>query len=301
MQGPEGDWRQIAPRNSDRYIALVSLPREKAEFQFKMIDLAGNENIVKQVCPLFDPAALSGTAEPGRAVPATARQGESSPSPAIQRPTVARSAILKELELEFVPFGQFGEEMLKTEVNQKAWNAFVRDRLQTKVSEGDPRMAMVLGDGFDITLLTEFTRWLTEKSDDGYSYSLPSVSQWMTAFVGTPNPLEAKKEISRWFQGGDPGRRFNSSPKVRYGLPEVLKIGSRPENATPTGLLDMESNLQEIVLGQYGSLYVIGGYNQHRESELEHYCTKLRLYQTAAEDWASKFTGFRVLRKLKGN
>ena len=80
---------------------------------------------------------------------------------------------------------------------------------------------------------------------------------------------------------------------------DCFTIGSRPENATPTGLLDMESNLQEIVLGQYGSLFVIGGYNAHRESELQRKCTDHRLYATGAEDWAGKYTGFRVVRKPK--
>ena len=48
-----------------------------------------------------------------------------------------------------------------------------------------------------------------------------------------------------------------------------------------------------------GSLFVIGGYNAHRESELQRKCTDHRLYATGAEDWAGKYTGFRVVRKPK--
>jgi hypothetical protein len=299
MLGPDGEWRLIPPRNDGRYRALVPLPRDKAEFQFKMVDLAGNEQVVRQTCPIFDAAALASGPEPeGKAQPAGVREGEAAAAPAVARRNV-RSSLLKELDLDFAPFGIFEEEMGTTEVNQKAWNCFLRDRLQPKspVPEGDPRLPMTIDERFDQNLLILFAIWITEKSDDGYRYSVPTANQWMQAFTGSRDPREAAEAIRRWFRGEDLKKRFFPSPRVRYGVNSVSRIGERAENRTPTGLLDMESNLQEIVQDENRLWYVIGGYNTLRESDLPWACTEKRFYNTGTENWAGKFTGFRLVRK----
>ena len=150
---------------------------------------------------------------------------------------------------------------------------------------------------FEPNYLTYFASWLTEKSEDGYEYFIPTAGQWMEAFAGARDPREASDAIKRWFKGEDAKRRFNPSPRSRYGINEVLHSGERPENRTPTGLLDMESNVQEIVRDDNNLWYVIGGYNTLRGDQLGWACTEKRLYTTATESWAGKFTGFRVGRK----
>lgn len=299
MKGPEGEWRRLSSRNDGRYVAQVPVPREKVEFQFKMIDLAGNETVVTQVCPVFEPGQVAGAeGAEGRTQPGVAREGEGALVTGSKRRTVKRSETLRELELDFVAYGGLSaEEMGVSEVNQKAWNAFLRDRLGQKTPEGDPRKPMTIGERFDPELLTYFAHWLTEKSDDGYRYHVPTANQWTCAFSGSAYPPEAGEALRRWFRGDDPRRRFNASPRSRYGVNEVLNIGERPENRTPTGILDMESNVQEIVRDDTGLWYVIGGYNLLRENDLLHFCAQKRLYSTATESWAGKFTGFRLARR----
>ena len=93
LRGPDGDWRQVAPRNDGRYVATVPLPREKTEFEIKMVDLAGNENTVKAVCPLFDPTGRD--LADGRLAPASGRDGEAGLTGAAAR-RIARSPVLRD-------------------------------------------------------------------------------------------------------------------------------------------------------------------------------------------------------------
>jgi hypothetical protein len=85
---------------------------------------------------------------------------------------------------------------------------------------------------------------------------------------------------------------------VRYSITNVLPVGQRPENQTPSGLFDMEANVQEIVRDETdSSWYVIGGFNTCRDDELLQKCIEKRPFSVATELWAGKFTGFRLGRK----
>jgi hypothetical protein len=117
----------------------------------------------------------------------------------------------------------------------------------------------------------------------------------MTAFTGSRDPSDAIQDITKWFKA--PSGGFNGSPRRRYSITDVLHSGERPENRTPTGLLDMESNLQEVVHDESGSWRVVGGWNALRGWELLQMCTVSRPYSTGASDWMAGFTGFRLGRR----
>ena len=88
------------------------------------------------------------------------------------------------------------------------------------------------------------------------------------------------------------------SSNRRYGQNKVSAIGERSENATSTGLLDMESNLQEIALTAQGLHVVIGGHNQLDDPErLSRACTMSRNLDEDQRELLGGFTGFRICRK----
>ncbi len=305
MTVPGGETRLVPPRGDDRYVDLVRMPSERVEFRFKMVDLAGNENVESQLCEAFTP--IDREKEKGEAPsfvdakPAvgTAKEGRERVAQAAARRTerIERAEFLKELGLEFVKYGIFAEEMATTEVSQAAWNTFLRERGLKEAAQVDPKLPMTIDDEFQPRLLEYFADWLTMKCADGYQYYIPTASQWMAAFAGSRDPRDAPDDIKRWFWGVDPAKSFNRRPRVRYATNDVNRIGERPENRTPTGLLDMEANIQEIVRDDNGFWNVIGGYNAHRLEELDKRCTAMRLFQPSTEDWPSRFTGFRLGRK----
>ncbi len=305
MTIPGGETRLVPPRGDDRYVDLVRMPTERVEFRFKMVDLAGNENVESQLCEAYTPAERD--REKGevpsftdaRTAPGTAKEGRERLTPTSARRTerIERAELLKELGLEFVKYGIFAEEMATTEVSQAAWNSFLRERGIKEASQVDPRLPMTIDDEFQPRLLEYFADWLTMKCADGYQYYIPTASQWMAAFTGSRDPRDAPDDIKRWFWGVDPAKSFNRRPGMRYATNEVNRIGERPENRTPTGLLDMEANVQEIVRDDNGFWNVIGGYNANRLDELDKRCTGMRLFKPSTEDWPSRFTGFRLGRK----
>ena len=84
---------------------------------------------------------------------------------------------------------------------------------------------------------------------------------------------------------------------MRYGVNKVTGVGSRQENRTPTGLLDMESNVQELVLD--GEVFMaIGASNRDSGVKvmLDH-CLQPRRYDTDAQTHQGRLTGVRLLRK----
>ena len=91
---------------------------------------------------------------------------------------------------------------------------------------------------------------LINEEEDGYEYFIPSPDQWKRAFIGLDEVGEATNGIVKWFidDNGYKGNKFTPLTDEKYALNRVSKIRSRQENMTPTGLFDMESNLQEIAV-----------------------------------------------------
>ena len=79
----------------------------------------------------------------------------------------------------------------------------------------------------------------------------------------------------------------------------VMKIGSRPESLSFGGLLDMESNVQEIVRGPDGWLRVIGGWNRLRTDKLKAACLESRALEPSLSSKAGLYK-FRFEVELDG-
>src|SRR5512139_2580004 len=107
---------------------------------------------------------------------------------------------------------------------------------------------------------------------------------------------KAYEEITDWFQGSNAAepRGFQPSPGVRYGLNLLSALGARKENRTPTGLLDMEANVQEIVSD--GEVFkVIGGSNRDPDpGKILDHCLLPRPYGTDERTLQGRITGFRL-------
>jgi len=189
--------------------------------------------------------------------------------------------------------------MCRTEVSERAWFVFLRDEKGIVVEEAGRRdHPMTLGER-PPDLLREFVRWFEKKASDGYAYEIPTVKDWLGAFSGVSDPRQAFWQVTEWFRGErrDSSARFNPAPSVRYGMNKVSTIGSRPENRTPTGLLDMEANVQEVVLE--GEVFrVIGGSNQDAGTEqILDRCRESRPYDGDRQLLQGPLTGFRLCRR----
>jgi hypothetical protein len=209
-----------------------------------------------------------------------------------------RSPFLREMGMEFRPFGQGRQEMGLTEVPERVWFEFLRDAV-TDAPRGVGRLnyPMTLGSR-PAELLQDFAEWFEEKAADGYEYSVPSVADWLGAFSNEAHPAQARAVIRKWFAGErEDGKKFIRSPDVRYGWNQAKHLGSRKENVTPTGFLDMESNVQEIVLR--GVLfYVMGAHNGVASaSGIERRCLTPRPFTGVAAGLSGAMTGLRLLRR----
>jgi hypothetical protein len=186
-------------------------------------------------------------------------------------------------------------------VTERAWKLYLRERGQRDVEPGSLRHPAVVGEEFGEELLLGFATWLGTALDDGYEYSIPTPEQWRASFLGSQDPTKAAGEIENWFTGYYPGWKFTPRTAEFYGTNYVLPCGSRKENQTVTGLLDMESNLQEVVRSEDGRWWVIGGWNTLRSADLRQQCVKERELQPSLKDYRRRFTGFRVGRRLKSS
>lgn len=189
--------------------------------------------------------------------------------------------------------------MCRTEMPERAWFLFLREKKGLDTSEPGRRdYPMTLGDKSP-DLLREFVRWFEDKASDGYVYEIPTVKHWLGAFGGVSDPRQAFWQVTEWFRGErrDSSARFNPDPGIRYGKNKVTPIGARPENRTPTGLLDMEANVQEIVLD--GEVFkVIGGSNQDSGTEqILDRCREPRSYDFDRRTLQGDLSGFRLCRK----
>ena len=269
----------------------IALPVRLTEFQIELVDRAGHESLVHAVWGEHLDVALAH----GRGGPAGALRGD---GPRVG--VVHASEFVRRVGLEFRPFGFSPDrlEMSHTEVTELAWTEFLRGRGRNDVAAGSARLPMTL-DQEPPELIYEFVRWFERNADDGFTYFIPSVVEWKQAFSGANDPAQANAEIAKWFSGGrEDNRQFDSSPKERYGYNRVSNVGSRRENATPTGFLDMESNVQEIVLD--GDLfYVIGGDNSDTSADrMTEACLRPRLYSQREAAMGGALTGLRLCRKL---
>ncbi len=198
--------------------------------------------------------------------------------------------------MDFIVCGPTRLEMCKTEIFESCWFRFLNEKGLRGPDErlGKRENPMVLSNQ-PIELVGQFVKWFEEQAADGYTYSLPTVEQWLRSFTGARTEAEATREIRSWFsEDGE----FVFQQSERYGQNEVSAIGERSENATSTGLLDMESNLQEIVLTAQGLHVVIGGHNQLDDQErLSRACTMSRSLDEDQRELLGGFTGFRICRK----
>ena len=283
------------------FVRVPFLYRELSKLQFRMTDLAGRTSIMK--LPLYRQLGLltAGAVQDDSAGGKTTARTE---DPRLQTAVgiIPRSAFLKEMGLIFVPFGddRLQQEMSRTELPDRVWQLFLRterglDREKDERSTaGDPLMPMVLGDQ-PVTAVRDFVKWFQERANDGYVYFVPTVEQWLCAFTDTDEEQEARQALEKWFD-----RRFEARPEPRYGVNKPYAMGLRLENMTLTGMLDMESNLQELVVLQDDrTIYaVIGAHNQLVDAEsIKRACLHHRKFDRAQQPLLKKLTGLRLCRR----
>ncbi|MBI4582590.1 MAG: protein kinase [Planctomycetes bacterium] len=293
-EGDMADWKLLVRNQDGYYLHRTELPRQKILFTAEMIDMVGNANTVSELCPVADVEGI--------VTPKERLDPDAGVAPAGFRQEGQSCPFLKEIGLEFKAFGKEGVEMSTTEVTERAWTRYLKERSFRRgeeAKEGSLDLPMTLVEA-DENLLLGFTDWLSDKCKENYRYYIPTPEEWRCAFAGTADPQEAAGEILNWFQGASRrGKSYNPNPKNRYYSEQISRIGSRLENRTPSGLLDMESNLQELVRDLEGRFGVIGGWNLLRESELSDHCLKERPFKLGSRDPLKKYTGLRVARKTK--
>jgi hypothetical protein len=279
------------PLETGEFLYTWSIPlQERAvPIHLEMTDLAGNVAERR-----YDYTPLPLIAEPmpeGAKAPAVGVVPKTLPAGTI----ILRGRLLRGVGLEFVVCGSSRLEMSKTEISESCWFRFLNEKGLRGEDDriGKRENPMVLGNQ-PVELIAQFVEWFGEQAADGYSYSLPSVDQWLCSFTGSRTAEKAADEIEKWFEEDG----FVFQQQERYGKNKVSKIGSRPANETPTGLLDMEGNLQEIVLNSQGLHVVLGGHNQLDDTDsIFGACLAPRKLDEAARQLQGGFTGFRLCRE----
>ena len=279
---------KVLETGEPEYAWSIPLQERAVPILFELTDLAGNisERRHDYSPPIDEPMPEAGK------LPAT----PASAAPVRAGTIILRSRFLREVGMDFIVCGPTRLEMCKTEIFESCWFRFLNEKGLRGPDErlGKRENPMVLSDQ-PIELVGQFVKWFEEQAADGYTYSLPTVEQWLRSFTGARTEAEATREIRSWFsEDGE----FVFQQSERYGQNEVSTIGERSENATSTGLLDMESNLQEIVLTAQGLHVVIGGHNQLDDQErLSRACTMSRSLDEDQRELLGGFTGFRICRK----
>lgn len=279
---------KVLETGEPEYAWSIPLQERAVPILFELTDLAGNisERRHDYSPPIDEPMPEAGK------LPAT----PASAAPVRAGTIILRSRFLREVGMDFIVCGPTRLEMCKTEIFESCWFRFLNEKGLRGPDErlGKRENPMVLSNQ-PIELVGQFVKWFEEQAADGYTYSLPTVEQWLRSFTGARTEAEATREIRSWFsEDGE----FVFQQSERYGQNEVSAIGERSENATSTGLLDMESNLQEIVLTAQGLHVVIGGHNQLDDQErLSRACTMSRSLDEDQRELLGGFTGFRICRK----
>ncbi len=278
-----GAWTPLAAEGREEagsviYTWRFADPRARTSVAVELTDIAGN---TKEV--------------PGLYMPASVAADTAAASPTL-RPRIFRSPFLRRHGMSFVTCGVTGLEMGTTEVPEAVWFEFLedtglRDEDAGPATRGHP---MVLNDA-PVKWVRRFVKWFEAQAEDGYAYHVPTVDEWTMAFAGVDSRDDAYEEISRWFQEEF---EFSSGQAPRYGLNVASPIGSRPRNATPTRLLDMESNVQELVYDRQGLEAVIGGNNQHdNRAKIERACRTPRALDRDHQELLGRLTGLRLCRR----
>ena len=304
-----GVWKKVEPDPKTRFYTFrTTIPRRSVTFWIELTDIAGNTATIPEFHRFqpdevaeagFTPTSLQGegTVVSGGQDGSSESSREGFPRGLAHGVTLISSRFIEELGMEFVPFGQERLELSRYEVPERAWFQFLREAGHGNPGSGRVTSPMVL-ESLSPDLLREFAKWFGRHSADGYTYAIPTVSHWLMAFAGVNDVGRAREGVREWFQGTGSGRhRFNPEPTVRYGLNKVTRLGSRHETRTPTGLLDMESNVQELVLE--GEVFMaIGASNRDsgKKIMLEH-CLQPRRFDTDAQTHQGRLTGVRLLRK----
>ena len=279
---------KVLETGEPEYAWSIPLQERAVPILFELTDLAGNisERRHDYSPPIDEPMPATGQLPVTPAVTAPVRAGT----------IILRSRFLREVGMDFIVCGPTRLEMCKTEISESCWFRFLNEKGLRGPDErlGKRENPMVLSDQ-PIELVGQFVKWFEEQAADGYTYSLPTVEQWLRSFTGARTEAEATREIRSWFsEDGE----FVFQQSERYGQNKVSAIGERSENATSTGLLDMESNLQEIVLTAQGLHVVIGGHSQLDDPErLSRACTMSRSLDEDQRELLGGFTGFRICRK----
>jgi hypothetical protein len=310
--GELGDWRILEPEGlSSLYRHLVMpVPSRPVGFRVEMTDLAGNREFrdvycqgeslapsVASVASTENSSTRSGSAaEPRPAIESSSprsspgTENATKPAPPEYRSIDIQSAFLKDMGLDFVPFGHQRLEMARTELPEKVWYRFLAEKGHAPAKTGLADYPMTLADTAP-ELLREFVGWFQERARDGFDYEIPSREHWIAAFTGMSDTEAARRALVEWFQ------KSFQEPNERYGVNRPSAIGSRRVNATPTGLLDMESNVQEIVL-EGEKFAVIGGSNRDTGAwQIQEHCLQARAYGTEERDLRGRVTGFRLCRR----
>jgi hypothetical protein len=271
------------------YTWSIPLQERAVPIHLEMTDRAGN---VAERRYDYTPLPLITSPMPeGSAAPPVGSVAKALPPGTV----ILRGRFLREVGMEFVVCGSSRLEMSKTEISESCWFRFLNEKGLRGEDDriGKRENPMILGDQ-PVELIAQFVEWFGEQAADGYSYSLPTVDQWLCSFSGARTVEEAQGEISGWFEEDG----FEFQQQERYGKNQVSKIGSRPLNETPTGLLDMEGNLQEIVLNDQGLHVVIGGQNQLADRKrILSACLVPRKLDEDQRELLGGFTGFRLCRQ----
>ena len=279
---------KVLETGEPEYAWSIPLQERAVPILLELTDLAGNvsERRHDYSPPIDEPMPEAGKLPVKPVAAAPVRAGT----------IILRSRFLREVGMDFIVCGPTRLEMCKTEISESCWFRFLNEKGLRGPDEriGKRENPMALSDQ-PIELVGQFVKWFEEQAADGYTYSLPTVEQWLRSFTGARTEAEATREIRSWFsEDGE----FVFQQSERYGQNKVSAIGERSENATSTGLLDMESNLQEIVLTSQGLHVVIGGHNQLDDPErLSRACTMSRSLDEDQRELLGGFTGFRICRK----
>ncbi len=276
---------KVLETGEPEFVWSIPLQERAVPIFFELTDLAGNLSERRHdYSPPIDEPIGKLPVKPAAAGPVRAGT------------IILRSRFLREVGMDFIVCGPTRLEMCKTEISESCWFRFRNEKGLRGPDEriGKRENPMVLSDQ-PIELVGQFVKWFEEQAADGYTYSLPTVEQWLRSFTGARTEAEATREIRNWFSGDG---EFVFQQSERYGQNKVSAIGERSENATSTGLLDMESNLQEIALTVQGLHVVIGGHNQLTDTNrLAMACTTPRSLDEDQRDLLGGFTGFRICRK----
>ncbi|HZN57112.1 MAG TPA: serine/threonine-protein kinase, partial [Planctomycetota bacterium] len=307
--GETGPWRTLErDPNTLSYSVTLPIPARPVTLRVEMTDLAGNIGRGEQLCPVtradaragfltgaaFRDAGSTSFASPSNVSHSAPESAAASTASGV---TVISSPFVREMEVEFVPFGQDRLEMSRTEVPEKAWFRFLDERGHGFHGTGEALVPMVL-DERSVETLREFVAWFEEKANDGYRYEIPTAAQWLQAFAGERDAERARRSVTAWFQAKlDSVDRFDPRPKCSYETDAVKEVGRRPENRAPGGLLDMEANVQEVVLDG-GLLKVIGGHAGDKTPDaLLSRALAPRPFGPSEAATEGRFTGLRLLRR----